>query len=389
VKLDALDLHHPWVLLLLVPALAVIAWRHGLLGSLSRRRRGSQGSAPRSLPPAILFPSVAGLKGLRPTLRLRMRALIPAIQALAVAALIVAAARPRQGDARTVIRSEGLAVQMVLDRSASMEEKMKYAGRERTRMEIVKEVFTRFIQGGDGLAGRKTDLVGLTTFARFTEESCPLVSSHEPLLTTVKNLASIEPFIDKYRQPTWDRRKAEAQNPLSATAIGDGLKRAALSLVTAEDDLSGSEGEGGFKIKGKVIIVLTDGENNAGEDPVEAGKFAAANGIRVHYVVFREAVETRDNPFTGERMVVRRIPEDELLGDPREVVKESGGKAYLATNGDELREIYEEIDKLEKSEIGKVEYRSYQEKYRLFLIPGIIAAVVAFLLGETVFRSIP
>ena len=388
-KLDALEIHHPWVLLLLVPALAIIAWRHGLLGRLSRGARASRGSASRSGPPAIVFPTVERLKGLRPTLRLRMRALLPALQALAVAALVVAAARPRQGDARTVIRSEGLAIQMVLDRSASMEEKMKYAGRERTRMEIVKDVFGRFIQGGDGLAGRKTDLVGLTTFARFTEESCPLVSSHEPLLVTVKNLASVEPFIDRYRQPTWERQKAAAQNPLSATAIGDGLKRAALSLVTAEDDLSGSEDGGGFKIKGKVIIVLTDGENNAGEDPVEAGKFAAANGIRVHYVVFREAVETRENPFTGERQVVRRLSEDDLLDEPRQVVKESGGRAYLATSGDELREIYDDIDKLEKSEIGKVEYRSYQEKYRLFLIPGIIAAVVAFFLGETVFRSIP
>jgi Ca-activated chloride channel family protein len=391
VSLEDLELHHPWLLLAIIPALAAVAWRHGLLQRLFRRRGytgGAAGGAPPGAPPAIIFPTVARLKGLRPTLRQRLRILVPALQALAAAALVVAAARPRQGDARTVVRSEGIAIQMVLDRSSSMEEKMKYSGRERTMMEIVKDVFTRFVQGGDGLKGRTTDLVGLTTFARFTEESCPLVSSHEPLVTTVKNLTSVEPFLDRYRQATRDPRRAAAYNPLNATAIGDGLKRAALSLITAEDDLSGSEDSGGYKIKGKVIILLTDGENNAGEDPVEAGKYAAANGVRVYYVVFREPVETQET-FFGQRVVVRRIPEDEILEGPREVVKESGGKAYLATNGDELRDIYDEIDRLEKSEIGKIEFRSYQERYRMFLIPGLVCAILAFFLGETMFRSIP
>ena len=70
-------------------------------------------------------------------------------------------------------------------------------------------------------------------------------------------------------------------------------------------------------------------------------------------------------------------------------VKESGGKAFLATNGDELLNVYKEIDKLERSEIGRIEFRTYQEKYRLFLLPALACALLSLFLWETVFRSIP
>jgi Ca-activated chloride channel family protein len=371
------EFHHPWVLLLLVPALALLWLR-------LRTRRGSA---------AILFPSVARVKGLRPTTRQRLRAVVPVLQALAVIAFIIAAARPRQGDARTIVRSEGIAIQMVLDRSYSMEKTMRYQGRKEKRIEIVKDVFARFVGGGDGLPGRKTDLIGLTTFARFTEESCPLVSAHEPVLTAVKNLNTVMPLLDKYDQPTRDPRNSRErglrESPLNATAIGDGLQRAVLSLVTAEEDLARGEDQGGYKIKGKVAIVLTDGENNAGEDPVEAGQSAAANGIRVYAIIFTELVQTDEDPWTGVERVIGELSEDQVLREAREIVKPSGGHAFLARSGDELREIYQEIDRLERSDVGRIEFKSYHEKYRWFLIPGIVAALVAFFLAETVFRSIP
>jgi Ca-activated chloride channel family protein len=369
------EIHHPWVLLLLAPALGLLAWRF--------RARGRSA--------AIVFPTVARLKGLRPSLRQRLRVVVPALQGLAVIGLIGAAARPRQGDARTIVRSEGIAIQMVLDRSSSMDEEMSYGGRTQKRIDIVKDVFTQFVAGGDGLAGRKTDLIGLTTFARFTEESCPLVSAHEPLILAVKNLSTVAPALDRYDQPTRDLRNADArglrQNPLNATAIGEGLKRAVLSLITAEEDLSTGEGQGGFKIKGKAIILLTDGKNNAGEDPVEAGRYAAENGIRVYYILLTEAILYQETLFG--RRAVRELSEDEVLDEAREVVAPSKGKAFLARSGEELREIYEDIDKLERSEVGRIEFRSYREKYRWLLIPAIACALLAFFLGETVFRSIP
>jgi Ca-activated chloride channel family protein len=370
-----LEFHHPWVLLLLVPALGLLAWRF-------RSRKRS---------PAIVFPTVTRLKGLRPSLRQRLRVLVPALQVLAVVGLIGAAARPRQGDARTIVRSEGIAIEMVLDRSSSMDEEMSYDGRARRRIDIVKDVFTQFVAGGGGLPGRKTDLIGLTTFARFTEESCPLVSSHEPLVAAVKNLNTVAPALDRYDQPTRDIRNAQArglrENPLNATAIGEGLKRAVLSLITAEEDLSTGEGQGGFKIKGKAIILLTDGKNNAGEDPVESGRYAAENGIRVYYVLLTEPILYQET-FFGRR-AVKELSEDEVLEEAREVVAPSNGKAFLARSGDELREIYADIDKLERSDVGRIEFRSYEEKYRWLLVPAVACALLAFFFAETLFRSIP
>ena len=384
------EFHHPWMFLLVIPALAILYWR-------SRSQKGTA---------AIVFPSVARLKGLRPTLRQRARLLIPLLQAVAICGFVIAAARPRQGDARTVIRSQGIAIQMVLDRSGSMEETMLYDGHRRKRIDIVKDVFMKFVAGGDALAGRKTDLIGLTTFARFTEESCPLVSQHEPLITAVKNLGTVAPALDEFDQPVRNVKEAQRrriklkQNPLNATAIGDGIYRAVLSLVAAEEDLKAEESEaddGGaqaltgdqsdYEITGKVIILLTDGENNTGMDPVEAGRYAANNEIRLYYIVFREPLEYQQTLF-GQR-VKRELSPDEILEVPRKVVESTEGRAFLAASGDELRQIYEEIDSLEKSEIGKIEFRSYHEKYHWFLIPAFACAVIAVFLAETLFRRIP
>lgn len=386
--MDKFEFHNPWILLLAIPALVLLYWRY-------RHRRESTA--------AIMFPSVARFAGLRPTLRQRARVMIPLLQALALVSIVIALARPREGDARTVIKSQGIAVQMVLDRSSSMEETMRYQGFERSRIDIVKDVFQQFVQGGGGLDGRETDLIGLTTFSRFTEESCPLVSQHEPLLNAVNNLSTVEPALDQYKQPIRDVREAQRRgvrlvnNPLNATAIGDGLYRAVLSLVSAEDDLRAEETVGedeltltdssGYEITGKVIVLLTDGQNNAGRDPVEAGRYAAENDIRVYYVMFHETVQYERTIFG--RTVERELSEDDLLDEPRRVVTPSGGRAFLARDGDELKEIYEEIDALEKSEVGRIEFRSYNELYRYFLIPGFGFALVAMLLAETFLRRIP
>jgi Ca-activated chloride channel family protein len=136
-----------------------------------------------------------------------------------------------------------------------------------------------------------------------------------------------------------------------------------------------------------VAIVLTDGENNAGRDPVEAGRYGAANGIRVYYIVFREPVEYRETIFGMQ--AVRELSVDEMLDEPRRVVEESGGKAFLAQTGDELRQIYTEIDKLERSEIGRIEFRSFHEKYHWFLIPAVFWIFLAFVLDEALLRRVP
>lgn len=379
-----IELHNPWLLLLALPAVAVIVWAH--------RRRGRV--------PALLFPSVRRFKEMRPTWRQRAGASIPALQVLAALLLVTAAARPRTGDSRTIVREEGIAIQMVLDRSSSMGTKMRYEGRERARMDIVKRVFEDFVSGDGELPGRKTDLIGLTTFARYTQENVPLLAEHEPLLTAVRNLKTVAPVLDPYDRPVPADRvdalrrlpreelRGYRRNPLDGTAIGDGIRRAVLSLVTAEEDLERGEDEGGYEVKGKVLIVLTDGEDNASEmDPVEAGRLAAENDIRLYYILFQERNVVERDIF-GRPVVRRERSIDELLEVPRKMAG-SPERAFLATDGDALREIYEQIDRLERTDIGRIEYRNYEEKYHLFLVPGLAFAVLAMLLGETFLRRIP
>jgi Ca-activated chloride channel family protein len=385
-----LELGHPWFLLLALPGAAIFFWR--------RLRKG--------FAPALVYPSVRGLKGLPRTLRQRLAVAVPVLEGLAVLLLVGAAARPRRGDSRTVVKSEGIAIQMVLDVSGSMEEKLRFEGRERRKIDIVKGVFRDFVSGnrdrGGDLPGRKTDLIGLTTFARFTEENCPLIGDHEQILAAVERLEPVPGYVDKEGRPIPNdrlpRRQSDVQDflrrygqptphPMNATAIGDGLMRAVLSMVTAEEDLARAEEEGGYKIKGKVIILLTDGENNAGDQtPIDAGRYAAENGIRVYYVLLRERFQTSDT-FFG-RVIRREIPLDELLDEPRKVAGDPD-RAFLAEDGDALRRIYAEIDEFERTEIGRIEYRSYNELYHWLLLPGFGSALVALLLAETLFRRTP
>jgi len=394
-----LELAHPWLLLLAVPAILLVLWRHRLVLGFGGVRKGA---------PALIYPSVRGVKRLPKTLRQRLQILLPIFELLAVILLVGAAARPRTGDSTSIVKSEGIAIQMVLDISGSMEQEMTFEGRDRKRIDIVKEVFHDFVAGTrddeEGLAGRRSDLVGLTTFARFTEENCPLVGDHEQLLSAVERLEAIPQYIDAEGRPipndalprsnnrsevdAFLRRYGQPQNhPMNATAIGDGLMRAVLSMVTAEEDLSRAEEEGGYKIKGKVIILLTDGENNAGDKtPVDAGKFAEENDIRVYYVVFREPFEMQRRLFG--RAVKREIPIDRLLEEPRKVAGDSR-RAFLASDGDALKNIYQEIDELERTEIGKIHYRSYNELFAALILPGLVLSMLSLLLGETVFRRTP
>jgi Ca-activated chloride channel family protein len=382
---ERVEFHSPWLALLAPLGLAVVWIAH----------------RPGRRVPAIAFPTMVRLAGLRRTWRQRIAALSPFLHGSAVVLLALAAARPRLGDTRTEVTKEGIAIQMVLDRSSSMKELMPFEGRERRRIDIVREVFQDFVAGdGEELPGRRGDLVGLTTFARYTEVNCPLVAEHEPLLAAVGQLRTVPEAIDLYGRPIhaedlpkrFDESKYRG-NPLNATAIGDGIHRAVLSLVAAEADLGRSFDESApsdaYKIRSKLIIVLTDSEDNASEmSPIDAGKLAAENDIRIYYVVFSGRNVYQHNPFTGRRELVSQRSRDDLLALPRQVAG-SPERAFLAEDGDALKEIYREIDRLEKTHVGKVEYRSYAEKFHVFLVPGLIALIVAFILREGWARSLP
>ncbi|MHC4756740.1 MAG: vWA domain-containing protein, partial [Planctomycetota bacterium] len=220
-------------------ALFLLIWLPVLAYLMLQKRRTS----------ALKFPSLADMKSCPVSWRLRLRFLLSIARILCVGLLIVGIARPRKGTVLSEYSTEGVAIEVVVDRSGSMETEMSYQGKKLTRLGVVKEVLKDFIEGEKGFKGRSSDLVGLITFARFADTKCPLVHSHNVLVEFLKKT---------------DIVKLKNEN---FTAIGDAIALAAARLKKAEEEilqrkaqlgLSENYEEDDFKITSKVIILLTD-----------------------------------------------------------------------------------------------------------------------------------
>jgi Ca-activated chloride channel family protein len=271
--------------------------------------------------------------------------------------------------------TKGVAIQMVVDRSSSMSAEMEYRGSRRNRLDVVKKVFEEFIMGnGEELEGRPNDLVGMVAFARYADTMAPLTLGHGALLR----------FLDQVKIVT---RRAE-----DGTAIGDALALAAARLRTAEEDIArfaSDSGEKEYEIKSKIIILLTDGQNNFGKrTPEQAAQLAADWGIKVYTIGVGgdEGVSTVKTLFgnfkvpTGTRVDTR----------PLQRVAEATGGIFRMADGDEsLREVYTEIDRLEKSNIESVRYIDYRELFVPFALAALCLVMLEVFLAATVFRRIP
>lgn len=327
----------------------------------------------RSGPPgALRFSSVAHARLAGKSLRQRLSALPLALRALALVLLTVALARPQMGTEQVRDLSRGIAIQMVLDRSSSMGGRLRYQSRSVNRLEVAKHLFEQFVTGDGGeLEGRPADLIGLISFARYADTICPLTLSHDTLsdfLPTVK-LA---------------RRQSE-----DGTAIGNAVALAAARLRTAEENLAEREaGEPDYEIKSKIIILLTDGENNAGKRSVaEAAQLAAEWGIKVYAVgIGGQGVSTIRTPFGKYSMPVGGGVDEEAL---RTLAERTGGMYRVAHDAEALREIYEEIDQLEKTEIESTRFVDYREYFPPFALAGLSLLGLEVLLAGTLFRRIP
>lgn len=285
----------------------------------------------------------------------------PWLKLLAALCLVIALAQPRYGLNAVKTYKEGIAVEMLLDRSSSMNESMKYQGYLLTRLDVVKQVFLEFVLGnGKELAGRPADRIGLISFAGFAEEEAPLTKDHETLSHFVKAMRSAQDFEN-------------------GTMIGDGLYYAALRLVSAEELFKGQEGI--QPIESKVIILLTDGQQTKGGlDPKEAAQFAAENGIKVYSI----AIVNEPGMMSGVFSFFDRTLDTSLL---EEVAKLSGGRFFKATSGEALREIYQEINELEKTKFEE-HFSSYEELFPLFLWMGLALLVAEFLLDRILLRRL-
>ena len=346
----------PWALLLLLAVPLIIYFQ------LFWQRRGS-----------IRFSSIlhAGQSGR--SLRQRIFRLPLLIRVLILVFLALALARPQEGTEKVFDVSKGIAIEMVVDRSGSMGAEMKFDGERLTRLDVVKRVFYEFVDGNDDeLTGRPNDLVGMITFARYSDTICPLTLAH----------GALSGFLDNVKLVT---RKSE-----DGTAIGDALALAAARLKTAEETLSsqGSEKDDNYEIKSKIIILLTDGENNMGSRlPMQAAALAKEWGIKIYTVgVGGDAVIQVRTPFGLRRMRAGRGVDKKTLSALAET---TGGVFRMAEDGEALREIYEEINQLEKSEVESIRWIDYREFFTVFASIALALLAVEIIMNCTIFRKIP
>jgi len=295
------------------------------------------------------------------------------LRLLALVLFIVALARPQSGLEKVREVNKGIAIEMVLDRSGSMGAELEYRGGLMTRLDAVKKVFEEFVMGNtQGLEGRPDDLVGMIIFARYPDTICPLTLAHGALPEFLKGVNIVQ-------------EKEE-----DGTAIGDALALAAARLETAENSLKGQKDTASaYKIKSKVIVLLSDGENNYGKrTPMEAAELAAKWGIKIYTIaiVGGESVTSIQTPFGVYKVPSMQTVDTSTL---KAIAEKTGGFYREAKDVASLREIYKEIDSMEKSEIESVRFIDYKELFHWFCLAGLAFLIVETILKATLFRKMP
>ena len=346
---------------LLLPLLPLVAWFY--------LRRGRTAT--------VRFSSLRRVGTLGRSVRLWARPLLLVLRLAALALLIVAIARPQTSRSETRVSTEGIALEMVVDRSSSMRAEMDFEGERLNRLEVVKRVFTEFVVGnGDDLPGRPHDLIGMIAFARFADTAAPLVRAHDALVQFVQGTKIVQ-------------LRAE-----DGTAIGDALALAAARLKRAEEDITrwAESGNGdAFTIKSKAIILLTDGRNNAGDmTPGQAAALARDWGIKIYAIGIGGGEEfiTVQTPLGG----TVRVPAVGLGLDEatlRTVAEVSGGRYFVAADGDALRNVYREIDRLEKTEIETLEFAQHDEVFLPYALAAGLLLLSEIILSNTWLRRAP
>ncbi|HYG75058.1 MAG TPA: VWA domain-containing protein [Planctomycetota bacterium] len=326
---------------------------------------------------AAVFSSLADLKNLPVTMAQRVRRVLPYAYAVGLLLLIAALARPQSGKSESRINTEGIAIQLVIDISGSMEAlDFEVKGKSENRLAAVKHVIRQFVFGSEesGLSGRRDDLVGLVAFGGYADGKCPLTLDHGALMDIVESLEIPRPIRDKRGNVI----NANTLNEDLATAIGDGVS---LGLDRLRP----------VSAKSRVLILLTDGDNNAGAiDPREAAKIAKEMGVRVYTIGIGRSGEVpfpQEDAFGNRFLVPRYFKIDEEL--MREMAQTTGGKYFHAQDTKGLTAIYSEIDRMEKSKVEETKYTEYTELYAWFAVPGLCLVMGIAFLSATRFSSLP
>jgi Ca-activated chloride channel homolog len=293
--------------------------------------------------------SFSGFEGVQPSLKTRLRHSLIVLRVLAIALIIVVLARPQSRSSWKDIKTEGIDIVLSLDISSSMLAK----DFKPNRLDAAKEIAVEFIDS------RPNDRIGLVIFSGESFTQCPLTSDH----AVIKNLfSSIQTGMMK-----------------DGTAIGDGL---ATAVARVKDS----------KAKSKVVILLTDGVNNQGSvPPITAAEIAKAFGIRVYTVgvgTIGKALSPTGIVYangTMEYMYVDVDIDDKTL---TEIADMTGGKYFRATDNNKLKEVYKEIDRMEKTIFEEKNFTNKAEHFLPFAIAAALLLLLEFVLRNNVFRSI-
>ena len=295
---------------------------------------------------SMQFSDTNGFAKLPKTWKAYLRHLLFALKMMALGLLIVALARPQSSSTNSTSNIEGIDIVMAMDVSGSMLAR----DLKPDRLTAAKNVASDFVKGRPG------DRMGLVIFSGESFTQVPLTTDHGVMLNML----------------------AEMKNGLidDGTAIGDGL-------ATAISRLKDSEAIS------KVIILLTDGLNNAGSvDPYTAGEIAKLYGIRVYTIgvgSYGTAPYPVQTPF-GTQIQQMKVEIDEKL--LTQIANMTGGKYFRATSNQKLDEIYSEIDKLERSKIEVTEFRRLHEEFYPLVAWALALLLLEFLLRKTIFRTL-
>ncbi|HTL48498.1 MAG TPA: VWA domain-containing protein [Verrucomicrobiae bacterium] len=275
--------------------------------------------------------------------------LMPWVRALVLLLFIAALARPQRVSAEREYQTSGVDIMISMDISGSM---LAEDFKPENRMGVGKEEAIKFIKG------RENDRIGFVVFARKAFTQCPLTLDYDVLINLIEQVhVGMIP---------------------DGTAVGMGL-------ATAVNRLRGSEA------KSKVIILITDGENNAGNiDPITAAELAKTFGIRVYTICIGRGGLVPfpvNDPLFGKRYVQANVEVDEM--SLKRIADITGGQFFRARDPESLHSIYQKIDSLEKTEVKVKEYRSYDEFFHYFLFPALTLLLAELFFSNTILLKVP
>lgn len=327
---------HPWLLLLLL-GIPILAWLKGKLGGTA----------------AVTFSTTAMLAEIGSRQRNRAGAFLAGLSYLALALFIIALARPQLGRVTTRVQATGVDIMLVLDVSRSMLAEDFTIGNSRSnRIDTVKLVTEQFIRQ------RPNDRIGIVAFAGRPYLVSPLTLDHDWLIRNLERL-----------------RIGLVED---GTAIGSAIASAANRLKDKE-------------AKTKLIVLLTDGDNNAGKvQPLTAAEAAKALGIRIYTI---GAGTEGEAPFPLQNAFGRTVYRNVLVKFDEKTLSEiatiTNGQYFRATDTNSLRKIFSEIDKMEKTKVEVERTAQYRDLFQYVLIPGIACLLLEILLSQTVWRRLP